>query len=963
MGVRNMQNNNRMQELLKELEAHPEKYQSVPFWSWNDQLDKDKLIEQIRWMKSQGIGGFFMHARGGLRTDYMSEAWMQCVDACAAEAKRLGMQAWIYDENGWPSGFAGGKLLEKEENRDTHITYQIGDYDAGAWVSYSMEGENLQRLYAPAEGQCLNLYLHISPSTVDILNPAVIDQFLQETHEKYAQRYGENFSECLTGIFTDEPQYYRWGVAYTRTMPEAYKKRYGEDVLDSLGLLFVEKEGYRAFRYRYWLTMQKLMLESFGKKIYNWCQEHGVQFTGHYVEEQDLYGQMTCCAGVMPFYKYMHMPGIDWLGRWVGNKFAMRQIASVAQQYGKKQVLTETYGCCGWDVTPAELKKIGDYQYVGGVNRTCQHLIPYAEHGQRKRDYPSHFSNINPWIREYFKEFNDYFSRLGCLLANSPEQVRIAMLHPMRSAYFDYKDLGAERGNGLEVLGIAIHEQMEMLAADQIPYHFLDETLLEEDGFVKGNRIGCGLCSYDYLIIPTCYTMGSHTEKLLRQYVDNGGKVLLLGEKPTHLEGEPFDYPYLQSNITYEQLKDTLPYRLQAPVEGVHSILRQGENGKFLFVQNYSQASKTVEYILDDGCTAFEKWDLFDLSCTVVSPRLTLKPGESCILYFSHQVPEQRQEKPVIRLPLEAQVERATENYLPLDTVQFSKDGISYSKEMPCIGVFQLLLEQRYQGTLYLKHTVNVAQKPRQIAVIAEDAASGILSVNGSLVQLEAPWQPEHEFVQADITDYITQGKNEIIRKMHFYQGENVYYALFGEGVTETLRNCLSYDTEIEPLYLAGDFGVYPGQMVPGQKTGTMLGSGFSIGQKPQTVRDLLTDGYPFFAGTICLKRTVTLEQKQAVLEFSGRFQAIKVWVNGKLAGRLLFDHQMDISELTQVGENEIVLELIVSNRNLFGPHHTAGQEEPENVGPYTFELPGSWKNGESEQYRDSYALVSVPIC
>ena len=184
----------------------------------------------------------------------------------------------------------------------------------------------------------------------------------------------------------------------TRVMPEEFRRRYGEDVLESLGLLFVEKEGYRTFRYRYWYTMQQLMLHSFGEKIYNWCEAHGVQLTGHYVEEQNLTGQMSCCSGVMPFYKYMHMPGIDWLNRWVGNKLSLKQISSVAQQYGKKQVLSETYGCCGWDVTPAELKRIGDFQYVGGLNRTCHHLIPYAEHGQRKRDYPSHFSSINPWI-------------------------------------------------------------------------------------------------------------------------------------------------------------------------------------------------------------------------------------------------------------------------------------------------------------------------------------------------------------------------------------------------------------------------------------------------------------------------------------------------------------------------------------------------------------------------------------
>lgn len=951
-----------MFQLLKNLEENPVPYQSVPFWSWNDKLDPDVLVEQIDWMKDNGIGGFFMHARGGLRTEYMSEEWMQCIDACVKAAEERGMQAWAYDENGWPSGFAGGKLLEKEENRDAHITYMIGEYDPSAWLTYTLEKEKLYRITQWTKGECLNLYLHISPSTADILNADVVDQFLAQTHEKYEERYGEKFSKYLAGFFTDEPQFYRWGVPYTRVMPDAFKKRYGEDVLDSLGLLFVEKEGYRSFRYRYWLTMQKLMLDSFGKKIYNWCQERGVEFTGHYVEEQNLTGQMSCCAGVMPFYKYMHMPGIDWLNRWVGNKLALKQIASVAQQYGKKQVMSEMYGCCGWDVTPGELKKIGDFQYVGGVNRTCQHLLPYSEHGQRKRDYPSHFSDINPWIAEYFKEYNDYFTRLGYLLTNSREIVNIAMLHPMRSAYFDYKDLDAKPGNALQLLEIAFYDQLDQLSADQIPYHLLDETLLEEDGFVKGTKIGCGQCQYEYLIIPACYTMGCHTEKLIRQYVENGGKVLLLTDKPTYLEGEPYDYSYLASNITYEQLKEAMPYRLAQPVDGVHSTLRQSEKGEFLFVQNYSEEEKTVCYCLQDGFTSFEQWDLTDMSSKIVSANVTLKPAESCILFFSNSAVTQLVQKAILHLPLEAQISEVTENYLPLDTVKYSKDGLTYSKELPCLGVLQQLLAEHYEGDLYLKFSFDIQTKPAQLSVISEDADISAVYVNGNRAELNQPWHREREFRRGDISQYVHEGKNEIIHKLRFYQSEDVYYALFGEGVTETLLNCLSYDTEIEPLYLAGEFGVFAKEMKPGQRQGILLGAEFSIDAMPRQVKNMVTDGYPFFAGTVHLKRTVVLEKTDVVLEFQGRFQAMKIWVNGALAGSLLYGNRMDISEFARVGENEIVLELIVSNRNLFGPHHMLLNEEPESVGPYSFELPGTWKDGRSTQYRHSYSFVPVPI-
>lgn len=84
---------------------HMKDYNPLPFWSWNDKLEKEKLIDQIHWMNENCMGGFFMHARSGLMTEYLSEDWMQCIEACADEAEKLGMKAWIYDENGWPSGF------------------------------------------------------------------------------------------------------------------------------------------------------------------------------------------------------------------------------------------------------------------------------------------------------------------------------------------------------------------------------------------------------------------------------------------------------------------------------------------------------------------------------------------------------------------------------------------------------------------------------------------------------------------------------------------------------------------------------------------------------------------------------------------------------------------------------------------------------------------------------------------
>ena len=89
----------------KNLKNPPNKYRPAPFWSWNEKLDVEETTRQVREMEEVGIGGYFMHARGGLQTEYLSDEWFDNVKATIREGKKLNMESWGYDENGWPSGF------------------------------------------------------------------------------------------------------------------------------------------------------------------------------------------------------------------------------------------------------------------------------------------------------------------------------------------------------------------------------------------------------------------------------------------------------------------------------------------------------------------------------------------------------------------------------------------------------------------------------------------------------------------------------------------------------------------------------------------------------------------------------------------------------------------------------------------------------------------------------------------
>lgn len=953
-----------MLHLISHLKTLPNGYKPIPFWSWNDRLESAELRRQIRWMYDQGIGGFFMHARGGLKTQYLSDEWMEAIETCSDEAGQLGMHAWVYDENGWPSGFAGGKLLGNPNNRDMYITKEIGAFDPNADVSYLLDSSALVRaLNGDASCDYLNLYFHRSPSTADILNPDVVKQFLDVTHEQYKAHFGSLLSNKISGFFTDEPQYYRANTPYTPMIAEYFRKKYDEDILDKLGLLFVEKAGYRSFRYRYWLAMQDLMLNSFAKQIYDWCDKNDIQLTGHYVEETSLGAQIMCCAGAMPFYEYQHIPGIDWLGKDTNNELSPRQLNSTAQQLGRKQALTETFGCCGWNVTPAELKRIAGFQYACGVNLMCHHLLPYSEHGQRKRDYPAHFNPINPWIDEHFRDFNDYFSRLGYLLSESQEPVNVAVLHPIRSAYLEYKrDIIEDDGFPASELEQPLRKTCRTLSSRGIAYHFLDETLLEKHGFVAGAKIGCGQCSYTYLVLPKVLTTGVKTEQFIRQFAENGGKVLMMDEKPSYLEGEPHSYDYLQSNCTLDEIISAQPFGVSTPDTELYSTYRLYDGKPFLFVQNASDCKRyTQAFSFRTGYQSFIALDLITMEQKRMPLTVTLEKNESLLLFPSHEPTPGITAHPIMELRLANAAAEFRTNYLTLDAVRYSKDGTHYSAPILCGDLCHQLLQERYEGDIHLRYEFEVETVPSFLYLLMETGEAKEHFINGHPITLTETLTAEPCVGMVSISSYIQEGLNHFDTVLHWHQSEETYYALFGEGVTESLKNCIAYDSEIEAVYLAGNFGVYSHDAFENYAKDYILGQHFYIGKQPVIVSEPVTDGLPFFRGELTLTQNFCLTDPHVRLALPGDYLTAKVTVNGSFAGELCFENTIDISPWAHPGDNEIRVTFTIGNRNLLGPFHALAPEVF--VDPPTFErndIPRTADGHPRYKFRRFYSLTKL---
>ncbi len=962
---------------IRELLRHDlTEYQSIPFWSWNDELKPDELRRQIRLMKQAGIGGFFMHARGGLTTEYLGEDWMEDTAACIDEAEKLGMDAWCYDENGWPSGFAGMKLLEDEANWEHFITCETKDaFDDTALAVYVLEDSRIRRVAGKTAGakKYITVYEKKNSSVVDILNPEIVRKFIDETHEKYYARFGSAFGKPMMGFFTDEPQFFRWETAYTPVALEAYRAEYGEDMLDELGALFVDCAQAKRFRFRYWKLMNRLYTENFARQIYDWCEAHGCQLTGHTIEERNLFGQMMCTAGVMPFYEYEHKPGMDWLGRNIYTEAAPRQVSSVAQQLGRKHVLTETFACAGWDVTPIELKRIAEWQYVSGVNQMCQHLYPYSIRGQRKRDYPAFYSEHNTWTKpEEFRHFNDYFTALGYMLAESREEAPVAVIHPIHSAYFTFR---RSDPHSCDALNARFEELIEALGRANIGHHYIDETLLAEHGRVEGGRLIMGRCAYTAVVIPEMEGLDRNTAALLKEFAANGGRLYLQGKAPHLVDGEEADLSFLKANVRFEELVSP-EYAINAPGTEVRSTFRHAGFGDFLYAVNLSaEATFAVEYAFRArGAKLFdlEKREFrplfFRKTQEGIAVPLTFEPGRSVVIMLDDaaQPAEPAREIAAWRsLPLAAQIVSRDENTLTLDTAALSFDGETWTKPLPIMAVSDRLLRGKTNRTVWLKYAFTIAEMPKSLRLECEKMGARRMLVNGAEIRPEqGSFDPA--FVSADILNQVRAGENELVYEIDYYQSEEVYRVFNGvyyehSDGTESLINCLSYLTDIEAVYLRGDFAVSCGALKPGERNTLIAKGGFSLAAPAARVNaDALAEaGYPFFGGKMTLRIPFEARGDEKALKLSGRFTLAKVRVNGGPEQTLMFGRTADIAGQVKPGENELTLTLFSSYRNVFGPFHWAASPEPLSVSPDLFSGYGTWRtDGTSDRYIATYAFT-----
>ncbi len=976
-------------------------FQGKPFWSWNGKLEEKELLRQIDIIEEMGFGGYFMHSRTGLETEYLGEEWFELIDKCAAYGNAKGMESWLYDEDRWPSGSAGGLVTEEEKYRAMFIEMHrktAAEYQELKWTSEVVavfactmeegffvtkrllqEGDGISEeevifLFTLTYAECNDNYNGYT--YVDTMNREAIERYIDITHEKYKEKNGEKFGKEITGIFTDEPHRgpcftefsggKRTRVPYTPALFDEFEKRFGYHLKEKLPELFLREKGKEMSKETrdYFELCQQLFLENFAIPIQKWCRDNKLLLTGHVLHEDNLCSQVTMQGSLMRYYEHMDYPGIDLLGEYNDCYWVAKQVMSVARQLNREWVLSELYGCTGWQMNFESYKNIGDWQALFGINLRCPHLSWYTMKGEAKRDYPASILHQSPWYQEYHY-LEDYYSRIHVALHAGKPECELLVINPIESVWARAYS-GAFQGlssNDPEIdrLEKQYVEVFHCLTSHHIDFDYGEEDIMSRHGKVEKGILYVGSAAYKKVLVAGADTLRETTLELLKEFHKQGGEVIFAGQVPSYVDVEPSMAVMELANraimLPWEEaaLADACRSgkEIEIKSEGSKSIFVQSkevEGGRMIMLLNVNKEEGYSEVKLKLGKGEhLELWDArtgkisrpaYERGNGEIEVMIDLEAGGERIFFISEEernLPMEENWRGTIARPCADTLSYTLteKNVCVLDYVNVTggEGLLIYNEEVlkadrilrnffriPYRGgeMLQPWYEAKFKGgekkltQLSLEYQVEIQILPKGVELVVEDIEHiKEIRVNGEEVQTisQGKWI-DICFDKVSIPNHLwKEGNNQITLLMNYYKTSG-----------------------LEATYLLGDFGV---ELANGRKPVlTSL-------PKELTIGDITKQGLPFYSGSViyhiegCDKQRLYVEE----VKFGGSL----VKLLGKENTILAFSpHSGSVQDLCGI-------QVVLTRRNTFGPLHQLPKKAYA-YGPNNFIT-------EKEEWTDDYIL------
>ncbi len=1006
------------------------KYRPTPFWIMNDKLDKEELKRQAKFLSDKGFGGAFFHSSTCLRTPYLSDEWFDCIKSAMETIKENRGYLWLYDEDTWPSGNAGGKVAGKRENnRAACIRVEfvpIGDKPNN--MTKTENSDNYKFLCAyrlhGRENHTPNIEI-LSPKYIDetpeienfdiitlkeaeddinherlivrkeyapkipwwsgqsysnILETRAVSDFIEETHEKYKAKLGQEFGKTIPGIYTDEPQVMTGYnvIAWWDDLPKTYKEKWGSSLWEDLPFMFFNhKKAYRA-RLQINRTILERFVENFDKRIYNWCEENSLFMTGHYNCEDTFMGQIRNQYGsVMAHYRYNHIPGIDHLGRQVegleGDEFCTllsgKQAVSVANQTGKKRVMDEIWGVFRHTGAFKDYKWIGDHEVALGINFFVTHFANYSMRGRRKRQYPPVYNYQEPFMH-HIKPLVEYYANLTDIMSQGEAVADVLLINTIESAVALNKrgflpqtglvgdwtfhnnypcDINRENSIGVQYLDSDYRKTLKAILDMGLTCEIGDEGYIEDLGKVEDNSFIIGERTYKLVVVPPFITLREKTVDLLTEFAKAGGKILFVGKIGDYIWGErsdriksllKFENVYF-SPISKTQIEHNIDkiystdYSLRGldgkPVEKTIVNIRDIDvpyKGRLFFVYNRDNSYKK-EYVLkvSDYKYLYKIDPLtkeFGFIKTVSGPfgisgKIALGGVDSALIFATNE-----------EIPCDILEPFDYKNIIEIKNPDITLlgenicviDNISYSLDAG--KTFTKPENEAFARQKIAKHFGTEDALNWQGYVC--DSKEEFKALGGPVIlryEVTSLIEKDIRLMAENLNGGVVKinGKEiEFGKDWLFDRSFRIGNCHINKGLN-VIEHYFDYDylSDIEKIYLLGDFGV---EIKEGSKVIITETKSLKFGS-------VIDQGMPFYSNEIKYSFKVEIPSNKAILRLKRCVaNCFEIKVNGQSV--FSWSEEVDISDYVHQGENEIEILLVLSLQNAFGPiHDKLGDDDP----------------------------------
>jgi hypothetical protein len=820
-------------------------------------------------------------------------------------------------------------------------------------------------------------------SYVDLLLPGVTQKFIDITMNSYEKNIGSEFGKTVPGTFTDEPQIESpRGIRWTPDLFDVFMKDWNYDLKVNLPSLYEEVGDWKKIRHNYTQTLLHLFIDRWAKPWNKYCEEKNLIFTGHYWEHE--WPNMKLGGDNMAMYAWHQMPAIDMLFNQFndssvhaqfGNIRAVKELASAANQTGRNRKLSETYGGSGWDLTFTDMKRNGDWEYALGVNFLNQHLTYFTMAGARKYDYPPTFDYHEPWWNNY-NYINKHFTRLSIALSAGHQKNDILVIEPSTSAWL--YDSYIKQNPKCAEIGQTFQNFVTVLEKNQVEYDLGSENIMSYMGSVSKNKLRVGNGSYSRVVIPPLTeNLDKSTFLLLKKFTAAGGRLIAFSE------------PSLIDGTVSEELKQFFS-------SGSQSIIKVTELNPQVIVNNFTD--KDIEFKTESGGTLYHHrrilsdgqiiflansdlkaylngsltvsgtgaaelntltGEIYGYTSEIENEKVHLTfdipPAGSLLLFIPNGendfvAPVKQNPSTVVASQFPIVVSRERENALMIDFCDidlgtgpitdlhtfdaadtvFKHYGFKNGNPWNTSVQFRTNIVDRDTFSINTGFTASYHFNIRdnfdlsKLKAIVERPWIWTVTINGTEIQPETgKWWLDRSMKVFRIGDYVKQGINTLILK----------------------SSPMKVDAEVEPVYLVGDFSLFPDK------------KGFLI-KKPIGVYSMdswKSQEMPFYSWGVTYSREYAIEKSDGdwavrLKQWAGT--VAEVYVNGKKADPIAFPpYTTDVTGLIVPGMNKVEVKVIGSLRNLQGPHHS--KPTPGFVTPWTWRNIGKYPSGDKYSFLD----------